>query len=62
MKSAEIDALIRYHRAGLEQYRLQMSPSTQYLEAQTIKALEELKNITKPEEKEVLCNSGKQGK
>jgi len=41
----EVDALIRFHRDGLAQYRQHMSPSSQYLEEQTIKALEELKKL-----------------
>jgi len=45
IEKTEIERLIRFHRDGLEQYRLQMSPSAQYLEAQTVKALEELKKI-----------------
>ena len=45
MEIKEIDALIRFHRDGLAQYRLQMSPSAQYLEEQTIKALEELERL-----------------
>lgn len=44
MKIKEIDALIRYHKTGLNQYRMHMSPASQYLEEQTIKALEELKS------------------
>jgi len=39
----EIEALIRFHQDGLDQYRQHISPSAQYLEEQTIKALEELK-------------------
>jgi len=50
MEIKEIDALIRYHKNGLEQYQMQMSPSAQYLEVQTINALEELKKIKKLEE------------
>ena len=42
MQSKEIAELICYHPAGLDQYRQQMSPSAQYFEEQTIKALEEL--------------------
>lgn len=57
MEIKEIDALIRYHKSGLEQYRQHISPASQFLEEQTIKALEELKSyennanlITKQEE------------
>jgi len=38
----EIKNLIRFHQAGLDQYRQHMSPSAQYGEEQTIKALKEL--------------------
>lgn len=44
MEVKEIEALIRFHKDGLDQYRQHISPSAQYLEAQTIKALEELKS------------------
>ena len=43
MELKELDGLIRYHKDGLSQYRLHISPSAQYLEEQTIKALEELR-------------------
>jgi hypothetical protein len=43
MEDSEIDALIRYHKAGLDDYRMHMSTAAQYLEELTIKALEELK-------------------
>jgi len=43
MDVKEIEVLIHYHQAGLQQYRHHISPSAQYLEEQTIKALEELK-------------------
>ena len=42
MEAGEIKRLIDYHQAGLDQYRQYISPSTQYLEEQTIKALQEL--------------------
>jgi len=42
MQSKEIQELIFYHQAGLDQYRQHMRPSAQYFEEQTIKALEEL--------------------
>ncbi|MBA7575397.1 hypothetical protein ES708_17221 [subsurface metagenome] len=58
MEAKEIEALIRYHRDGLAQYRQHMSPAAQYLKEQTIKALEELKSEdttrTKPEDDSVL--------
>lgn len=41
----ELDKLITFHRAGLEQYRQFIAPSAQYLEEQTIKALEKLREI-----------------
>jgi len=44
MNKDDICRLIEYHQNGLDQYRLQMSPSIQYLEEQTIKALKELIN------------------
>lgn len=43
MDIKEIEALIRYHQDGLSQYRQHMDPAAQYLEEQTIKALNELK-------------------
>ena len=43
MEAKEIEALIRFHQAGLDQYRQHISPAAQYLEEQTIKALGELK-------------------
>ena len=49
MDEKELAALIGFHRAGLEQYRKYMNPATQYLEEQTIKALEELKRIVAKE-------------
>lgn len=48
--SKELDALIRFHQDALAQYRHFINPSAQYLEEQTIKALEELKKL-KGEEK-----------
>ena len=51
MEIKELEALIRYHQNGLAQYRLQMSPAAQYLEEQTIKALEELVEDRKEAEK-----------
>ena len=44
MEGKKIEALIRYHRDGLAQYRQHMNPSACYLEEQAIKALEELKS------------------
>ena len=46
MEAKDIDKLIAYHREGLAQYRLQMSPSAQVLEELTIKALELFKEVT----------------
>lgn len=43
MEVKEIETLIRFHQNGLDQYRQHISPAVQYLEEQTIKALEELK-------------------
>ncbi len=37
--------LIAYHQGGLDQYRQHMAPSSQYLEEQTIVALQELGHI-----------------
>lgn len=45
MEDKEIEKLINFHQDGLDQYRLQMSPAAQYIEEQTIKALEELKVV-----------------
>ena len=42
MERKELEALIRFHQDGLNQYRQYISPSAQYLEEQTIKALKEL--------------------
>ncbi len=42
MDSNELKHLISFHKSGLEQYRQFINPSAQYLEEQTIKALEEL--------------------
>ena len=42
MEHKEIEQLIRFHQAGLDQYRKYMEPSAQYLEGQTINALKEL--------------------
>ena len=47
MEPEEIKQLIAYHQAGLDQYRLQMSPSVQRLEERTIDALKELQNKDK---------------
>jgi len=49
----EIDSLIRYHQAGLFQYQQYMSPAAAYLERQTIKALEELREAKEREGDEV---------
>ena len=51
MDIKELEALIRFHQAGLDQYRQHISPSAQYLEEQTIKALEGLLEDTKEAEK-----------
>jgi len=42
MDKKELESLIRFHKAALAEHRQFMSPSTMYLEEQTIKALEEL--------------------
>lgn len=42
MDKKELENLIRFHKAGLQEHRQFMSPSAIYLEEQTIKALEEL--------------------
>lgn len=47
MDQKEIKQLIAYHQDGLDQYRQHMSPSAQYLEEQTIKALKELEKHLK---------------
>ena len=41
----ELESLIYFWRDSLAQHRLLMSPSTVYLAEQTIKSLEELKEI-----------------
>ncbi len=43
MENKEIEQLIRFHEGGLAQYRWLMDPSSQYMEEQTINALQELK-------------------
>lgn len=45
MEAKELEALIRFHEAGLSQYRQYINPAAQYLEEQTIKALGELRDI-----------------
>ena len=37
--------LIAYHQSGLDQYRQHIGPSAQYLEEQTVIALQELGHI-----------------
>ncbi len=44
MEIEEVDSLIAYHQAGLDQYRQHISPSAQVLEEKTIEALQELKD------------------
>lgn len=46
-----LDNLIRYHKAGLAQYVMHMGISSQYLEGQTIKALEQFKTILESKNK-----------
>ncbi|MBA7653731.1 hypothetical protein ES703_61590 [subsurface metagenome] len=41
----ELKSLIQFWKDSLSQHRLLMNPATIYLVEQTIKALEELKNI-----------------
>ncbi len=43
MDVEEIDRLIRYHQALIDQYQQYISSAALYLERQTLKALEELK-------------------
>ena len=50
MELKEIQALIRFHEAGLAQYRQVIAIAAQYLLEQTIKALRELEEITKSKE------------
>jgi len=45
MELKKLKNLIRYHQAGLDQYRQHMDPSSQYLEEQTVIALKELCHI-----------------
>lgn len=45
--SRQLDRTIQYHIDGLQMYRLQMSPAAQTIEDQTIRYLEELKEIKK---------------
>ena len=47
----ELESLIRFWKDSLAQHRLLMSPSTVYLVEQTIKRLEELKQIKEGEGK-----------
>ena len=47
MEHKEIEQLIRFHQAGLDQYRPLMTPASQYLEELTIKALKELEKRQK---------------
>ena len=49
MTNKELQLLIDYHKTGLEQYRMQMTLSAQYLEEQTVKILEELLKDRKDE-------------
>ena len=42
-KPYDVDALIAYHQAGLDQYRQYIGISAQTLEEQTIQALQDLK-------------------
>lgn len=44
MEIDDIERLIRFHQVALEQYRQHISPSAQYFEEQTVKALKELKS------------------
>ena len=44
-KVKELESLIHFWKDSLAQHRLLMSPSTVYLVEQTIKSLEELKEI-----------------
>jgi len=45
MSQSQLADLIQFHKDALSQHRLFISPSTIYLEEQTIKALEELKRM-----------------
>jgi len=42
---SELESLVRYHEAGLTQYRHYISTAAQYLIKQTIQALKELIKI-----------------
>jgi len=58
--AAKLSALISYHVNGLSLYRLRMSPSTQYLEEQTIAALREmLADCTRTYKIVCLCGSSR---
>ena len=43
MEVKELDKVLAFHRAGLDQYRQFMSPSAQYMEEQTVRALSVLR-------------------
>lgn len=45
MSQSELLDLIQFHKDGIAQHRLCMTPTAIYLEEQTIKALEELNRI-----------------
>lgn len=45
MQTKELESLIHFWKDSLAEHRLLMSPSTIYLVEQTIKRLEELKQI-----------------
>ena len=45
MEIKELETLIRFHEIGISQYRHLFSISVLYLEEQTIKALQELKEL-----------------
>ncbi len=53
----EIEALIRFHQDGLVQYQMQMSPSAQVLEEQTIQALNQLLESHKNETQTIALTS-----
>lgn len=57
MEKKDLDELILFHQDGLDTYRLQMGPSAQYMEEQTIRALKAYR-ATLPEVKEAQHGDG----
>lgn len=51
LDSAEVGRLIKFHQAGLDQFRQHISPSAQYMEERTVEALTKLKVAMEDEAK-----------